>query len=304
MSSHMIKYLTLVLPFFIVSNLQAQTKKSSDSTTFSIQSEYLSDYIYNGRADSIKYPYQTTTASLHLANGLFSNFSASYLLTPGMKGFDFFELDLGYEYKIGKKIYGELYGTKYFYSGGSNLINGNISSDIGASLNYDFNYFQFNNTIDVFFTNKSDIQFTPGIEKTIYFSSNNESSWSINPYVYSNFSSVNYYESNVSRRLNGPRGPRGGQATGTQLTSSTVVQNKGFKLLNTDFSVPLSYEGSHWLATFTPTYSIPYNKIETITTNTITSVTGSTTTKINSTPYSELHLKNQFYFQIGVTYKF
>jgi len=300
----MIKYLTLVLPFFIVSNLQAQTKKSSDSTTFSIQSEYLSDYIYNGRADSIKYPYQTTTASLHLANGLFSNFSASYLLTPGMKGFDFFELDLGYEYKIGKKIYGELYGTKYFYSGGSNLINGNISSDIGASLNYDFNYFQFNNTIDVFFTNKSDIQFTPGIEKTIYFKSNNESSWSINPYVYSNFSSVNYYESNVSRRLNGPRGPRGGQATGTQLTSSTVVQNKGFKLLNTDFSVPLSYEGSHWLATFTPTYSIPFNKIETITTNTITSVTGSTTTKINSTPYSELHLKNQFYFQIGVTYKF
>ena len=304
MSSHMIKYLTLVLPFFILSNLQAQTKKSSDSTTFSIQSEYLSDYIYNGRADSIKYPYQTTTASLHLANGLFSNFSASYLLTPGMKGFDFFELDLGYEYKIGKKIYGELYGTKYFYSGGSNLINGNISSDIGASLNYDFNYFQFNNTIDVFFTNKSDIQFTPGIEKTIYFSSNSESSWSINPYVYSNFSSVNYYESNVSRRLNGPRGPRGGQATGTQLTSSTVVQNKGFKLLNTDFSVPLSYEGSHWLATFTPTYSIPFNKIETITTNTITSVTGSITTKINSTPYSELHLKNQFYFQIGVTYKF
>jgi len=300
----MIKYLTLVLPFFIVSNLQAQTKKSSDSTTFSIQSEYLSDYIYNGRADSIKYPYQTTTASLHLANGLFSNFSASYLLTPGMKGFDFFELDFGYEYKIGKKIYGELYGTKYFYSGGSNLINGNISSDIGASLNYDFNYFQFNNTIDVFFTNKSDIQFTPGIEKTIYFSSNSESSWSINPYVYSNFSSVNYYESNVSRRLNGPRGPRGGQATGTQLTSSTVVQNKGFKLLNTDFSVPLSYEGSHWLATFTPTYSIPFNKIETLTTNTITSVTGTTTNKINSTPYSELYLKNQFYFQIGLTYKF
>ena len=304
MSSHMIKYLTLVLPFFIVSNLQAQTKKSSDSTTFSIQSEYLSDYIYNGRADSIKYPYQTTTASLHLANGLFSNFSASYLLTPGMKGFDFFELDLGYEYKIGKKIYGELYGTKYFYSGGSNLINGNISSDIGASLNYDFNYFQFNNTIDVFFTNKSDIQFTPGIEKTIYFSSNNESSWSINPYVYSNFSSVNYYESNVSRRLNGPRGPRGGQATGTQLTSSTVVQNKGFKLLNTDFSMPLSYENTHWLATFTPTYSIPFNKIETISTNTITSATGTTTNKVNSTPYSELHLNNQFFFQIGVTYKF
>ena len=299
-----IKYFSFVLPLFIVSILQAQTKKSSDSTTFSIQVDYLSNYSYNGRVDSIKYPYQTTTASLHLANGLFSNFSASYLLTPGMKGFDFFELDLGYEYKIGKKIYGEIYGSKYFYSGGSNLINGNITSDIGASFNYDFTYFQFNNLLDVFFTNKSDIQFTPGVEKTIYFGNADNSSWSINPYLYCNFSTVNYYESNVTRRLNGPRGPRAGPAIGPQLTSITVVQNKGFKLLNTDFSMPLSYENKHWLATFTPTYSIPFNKIETISTNTITSATGTTTNKVNSTPYSELHLNNQFFFQIGVTYKF
>ena len=290
-----IKYFSFVLPLFIVSILQGQTKKSSDSTTFSIQVDYLSNYSYNGRVDSIKYPYQTTTASLHLANGLFSNFSASYLLTPGMKGFDFFELDLGYEYKIGKKIYGEIYGSKYFYSGGSNLINGNITSDIGASFNYDFTYFQFNNLLDVFFTNKSDIQFTPGVEKTIYFGNADNSSWSINPYLYCNFSTVNYYESNVTRRLNGPRGPRAGPAIGPQLTSITVVQNKGFKLLNTDFSMPLSYENTHWLATFTPTYSIPFNKIETISTNTI---------KVNSTPYSELHLNNQFFFQIGLTYKF
>jgi len=299
-----IKYFSFVLPLFIVSILQGQTKKSSDSTTFSIQVDYLSNYSYNGRVDSIKYPYQTTTASLHLANGFFSNISASYLLTPGMKGFDFFELDLGYEYKIGKKIYGEIYGSKYFYSGGSNLINGNISSDIGASFNYDFTYFQFNNLLDVFFTNKSDIQFTPGVEKTIYFGNADNSSWSINPYLYCNFSTVNYYESNVTRRLNGPRGPRAGPAIGPQLTSITVVQNKGFKLLNTDFSMPLSYENTHWLATFTPTYSIPFNKIETISTNTITSATGTTTNKVNSTPYSELHLNNQFFFQIGVTYKF
>ena len=299
-----IKYFSFVLPLFIVSILQAQTKKSSDSTTFSIQVDYLSNYSYNGRVDSIKYPYQTTTASLHLANGLFSSFSASYLLTPGMKGFDFFELDLGYEYKIGKKIYGEIYGSKYFYSGGSNLINGNITSDIGASFNYDFTYFQYNNLLDVFFTNKSDIQFTPGVEKTIYFGNADNSSWSINPYLYCNFSTVNYYESNVTRRLNGPRGPRAGPAIGPQLTSTTVVQNKGFKLLNTDFSMPLSYENTHWLATFTPTYSIPFNKIETISTNTITSATGTTTNKVNSTPYSELHLNNQFFFQIGVTYKF
>ena len=59
----------------------------------------------------------------------------------------------------------------------------------------------------------------------------------------------------------------------------------------------MSFEDTHWLFTLTPTYSIPFNKIETITTNTVTSTTGSVTTKINSTPYSDLYLNNQFYFQ-------
>ena len=304
MNKVIIKYLLILFPYFIVFSLQAQKKKSSDSTTFSIQADYLSNYSYNGRVDSIKYPYQTTTASLHLANGLYSNFSASYLLTPGMKGFDFFEFDLGYEYNFGKKIYGELYASKYFYSSSANLINGNISSDIGASLNYDFKFFQFNNVLDLFFTHKTDIQYTPGVEKQIYISKSNKASWSINPYIYYNFSTVNYYESNVTRRLNGPRRQPGSNVVGPQVYSNTVVQDKGFKLLNTDLSVPFIFESNNFSATFTPIYSIPYNKIETLTTNTVTSVSGSTSTTINSTPYSELHLTNQFYFQIGFTYKF
>ena len=300
----MVRNLTLVFTFFLVSNLHAQTRKSSDSVTFSIQADYLSNYSYNGRVDSIKYPYQTTTVSMHLASGFYSNFSASYLLTPGMKGFDFFELDLGYEYKIGKKIYGELYGAKYFYSGEANLINGNISSDFGVSLNYDFTLFQFNNNLDIFFTNKMDIQYTPGIEKTIYFGNTKNGNWNLNPYLYCNFSTVNYYESNVIRNLNRSRRPPGKNVVVPKIASITEVQNKGFKLLNTDFSIPLSYEDSHWIFSLTPTYSIPFNKIETITTNTVTSVTGSVTTKINSTPYSDLFLNNQFYYQIGLTYKF
>lgn len=304
MNSNMIRYLTFIVLIFFVNDIQAQAKKSSDTATFSIQADYLSNYIYNGRVDSIKYPYQTTTVSLHLANGIFSNFSASYLLTPGMKGFDFYQLDLGYEYTIGKKIYGELYGVKYFYSGESNLINGNITTDFGISLNYDFTFFQFNNNFDVFFTNKSDIQYTPGIEKTIYLGIDKNSNWNVNPYLYCNFSSVNYYESNVIRNLNRLKRPPGKNVILPQIARKTEVQNKGFKLLSTDFSIPLTYEDTHWLFTLTPTYSIPFNKIETITTNTITSATGTVITKINSTPYSDLYLNNQFYFQIGVAYKF
>ena len=300
----MIRYLALFVTIFIASNLEAQVKKSSDLATFSIQADYLNNYSYNGRVDSIKYPYQTTSVALHLANGIYANFSASYLLTSGMKGFDFYELDLGYEYTIGKNVNGEIYGSKYFYAGDANLINGNISSDFGISLNYDFTYFQFNNNFDIFFTNKSDFQYTPGIEKIIYLGNTENAKWNLNPFLYCNFSTVNYYESTVIRNLNRPRRPPGKNPIGPQISSKTEVQNKGFKLLNTDFTIPLSFEDTHWLFTLTPTYSIPFNKIETITTNTITSPTGTVTTKVNSTPYSDLYLRNQFYFQIGVTYKF
>ncbi|MGI9137472.1 MAG: hypothetical protein ACR2IM_00380, partial [Sediminibacterium sp.] len=180
----------------------------------------------------------------------------------------------------------------------------NITSDFGASFNYDFNYFQLNNIVDIFFTNQSDFQYTPGIEKTIHLSINSDKSWSINPYFYCNFSSVNYYESNVTRRLNGQKRLSNINTIGPQLSSNTIVENKGFKLLNTDFSMPITYEDKHWMASFIPTYSIPFNKVVTTTTNTLTSISGTTTTKINSTPFSELHLNNQFYFQIGFTYKF
>ena len=300
-----IKYF-IFLPFLLIlTSVSGQSKKKSDSTSFSLQMDYLSKYIYNGRADSIKNSYQITTASLHLANGFFSNFSASYLLTQGSQRFDFFQLDLGYEYTLGEKIYGDIYGSKYFYSGQSNLLNGNITSDIGMRLNYDFKFFQLNTLTDIFFSGKTDFQFTPGIEKTIYLTKDNSSSLSINPYIYSTFSSLNYYESSVTRRLNGPNGPKGNKGIAAAvIQNNTTLIDKGFKLLNLDFSIPITYETHHWSLVLSPTYSNPFNKISTTTTTT-TPISGvPTTSTYNSTPYSELHLSNQFFYQISLIYKF
>jgi len=82
--------------------LFSQEAVKPKTTSFKIQLDYLSDYIYNGRADSVKYPYQITTASVNFANGMYVNFGADYLLTQGEKRFDFFQLDLGYEFDINK----------------------------------------------------------------------------------------------------------------------------------------------------------------------------------------------------------
>lgn len=289
-----------------LSSKAQETNEDKNKTKFKLQFDYLSNYAYNGRVDSIKSPYQTTSATLNLANGLYVTGAANYLLGNGQSRFDFFELDLGYDYSIGKKISGQLYGTKYFYSGNANLLNGNITSDIGASLNYDLGFLQFNNNIDLFFSNGSDFQYTPGIEKSIEIK-DGKGTWNITPGIYGNLSSINYYESVVNRRLNALKGPKNRLANLNLplITNTTTVDKPGFTFLAMEFTVPVSYEFENWTFTLNPTLAMPKNPIATtsvITTSLPTGITSSI--KENSTPYSELHLKNTFFVQLGLSYTF
>jgi hypothetical protein len=289
---------------FITLKVNAQAKSKSDTSYFKIQLDYLSNYAYNGRMDSVKSPYQTITASYHLANGWYGTGAANYLLENGQNRFDYFEFDLGYEYTIGDKITGELYGTKYFYNNNANLLNGNVSADIGGSFNYDLGLVQFNNTADVFFSNATDFQYNPGIEKNISFGNG---ACSVTPGIYANISSTNFYESVVNRRLNGVKGPKAKIATPTYplITNITTVKNPGIKLMDYEFSMPITYDVNNWNFTFTPTFTMPQNPIYTnsIITTTLANGTSSSLAN-NSTPYSERNLKNTFYFQFGISYKF
>lgn len=287
--------------------LFAQSISKQDTTTktsFKIQLDYLNNYVYNGRADSISSPYQITTATVNFANGIYSNFITNYLLTPDQSRFDFFELDLGYEYNLGKRISGEIYGSKYFYSNQSNLLNGDISSDFGATINYDLGLFQFNNTIDMFFSGKSDIQYMPGVEKSFEFGAKN-SNWEITPSIYSVFSTLNYYESVFIRKQNSQKNLKNKPAPPANIQSVTSLVDKGFKLVDMECSMPISYQTGALSFIFTPTLAIPFHPIKTITVNSTTLLNGNVNTNtIDSTPYTERNLTNQFYFQIGVNYKF
>lgn len=298
-------FFLLLLSFVVNAQPLRKANTKNDSTSFRIQTNYLSNYVYNGRADSLKAPYFYTTATMNFANGMYASFSLNYLLTPGQSGYDFSELDLGYNYALGEKLTGEIYGSKYFYSTGSNLISGNISSDLGFTINYDLAYLNFHNSFDIFFSNKADMQLIPGIEKEIMLSTNKENKFSITPGLYSSFSSLNYYESTINRRLNPLKNPKIIQVpiVGT-LQSSTTVDQKGFKFLDMEFTLPLSYDTKKWNFLFIPTYAIPFNKISTTSVNTSIINGVSKTVTINSTPYSENHLANTFFFDLGITYKF
>ena len=149
------------------------------------------------------------------------------------------------------------------------------------------------------------MQLVPGFEKEIVLNSSKHNTLSITPGMYGSFSSLNFYESTVNRRLNTFRNPKIKQApaSGT-LQSTTTVDNKGFKFLDMEITFPISYELKNWNISFIPTYAIPFNKITTTSVNT-TIINGvSKTVKLNSTPYSETHLANIFFFDFGITYKF
>lgn len=287
--------------FFFSCQLLAQSTDKTKTTTFKLQFDYLSDYVYNGRADSIKYPYQITTASVNFANGVYINLGADYLLTPGEERVDFFQLDLGYDFEIDKKWTGTVYGTKFFYSSQSALINGNISSDFGASINYDAGFLQMNNSLDVFFANKADLQWTTGFEKN-FTNEKNNSKWSFDPGVYANISSLNYYESEVSRRLR-PKNSGIKAANPINIISSTKTNQTGLKLMALECSFPMSYETEHIGFSIYPTYAIPFNAVTT-TTVTKNKANNNIINTVNSTPYSELNLDNRWYVQAGIYFKF
>ena len=281
--------------------LSAQDAVKPKTTTFKIQLDYLSDYVYNGRVDSIKYPYQITTASVNFANGVYLNLGADYLLTEGEKRFDFFQLDLGYEFDIDKKWTGSVYGTKFFYSSQSALLNGNISSDFGGTLSYDAGFVDLSNTFDVFFASKADIQYNLGFEKN-FSSEKGDSKFSFTPGLYGNFSSLNYYESEVTRRLR-PKNPAIKNPVTVNVISSTTANQQGIKFMSMELSLPIIYENKSFGFSIYPAYAIPYNAINT--TTTVRNVANNNIiNKVNSTPYSETHLQNRWYVQAGVFLKF
>jgi hypothetical protein len=72
----------------------------------------------------------------------------------------------------------------------------------------------------------------------------------------------------------------------------------------TELSLPISYESKQWGLEITPTYAFPFNKAITNSIVTTTSSSGTTTSSNNSTPYSENNLRNIFYLQAGVFFKF
>jgi hypothetical protein len=305
----------LVLSIFLFCSLKAFPQISLlDSTetrpyAFTAGMNYLSNYVYNGRSDSLKAPYIIPSITFQHNNGL-SLSAELYFLNNGVSnGFDFFELNGSYDFDIYKKLSGGINGTKYISNGSSESFIGSLNYVLGGFLNQDFRFFELNVGVDALVgSGKTDIRLSPGIERTWEWG-NEDKRFQISPSLYAIYSTLNYFEgftniknTNTRTRLKGRTPIAANQPT---ITSSTVVQNPGLTFMTYELSVPFTFETQKVGISFIPTFAMPKNPIYTNETTKVTFPNKTfTSTTIDDTYYSELYLSNVFYGQLNLYFKF
>ena len=126
--------------------------------------------------------------------------------------------------------------------------------------------------------------------------------WTIETSALVNFSTLHYYEDYTNRKAGRP-----GQIiqNTSSITSSTTVNNPGFTLLDYEINLPISYDTKTWGLTVNFTYALPKNSVYTTTVNNVNLTNGNSLVQtIDSMPYYEMNLKNIFFAELWVYFKF
>jgi len=314
-NSKKIVKLILVLSFLNY-NLNAQIKKEvvkdslkteiKDSITkksyFKFSASYLSNYVYNGRKDSIANPYITPSVGYFNKKGFDVSFSGYYLNVAKEHRFDFFSLDLNYNHEFTDNFSAGLVASRTFYNKSASTLSSNIKGNLGANADYDFGFIELFIEGDLLFSQKTDVALAIELEHEFCLKNGNDE-FKITPTFDVNLSTLYYYEGYLNNKIgkkilqNNPNIK--------SISAATTVDDNRFTLLDYEFSAPMSYQTKQFVFFVTPTYAIPKNTIytTTVTTTKLTSGIENVVTK-NSTTESELNLKQNFFVEFGLYYKF
>ncbi|MCX6194672.1 MAG: hypothetical protein NTX34_09375, partial [Cytophagales bacterium] len=116
------KILVLLFTVFLSLTGYSQVK----STNYSVGMNYLNNYVFNGRSDSLNMTYFIPSFTYENENGLTLNSDIYFISNSANKGFDFLELNAEYEFDIYKKLSGGVNATKFFSNGKSDSFIGNL----------------------------------------------------------------------------------------------------------------------------------------------------------------------------------
>lgn len=272
-----------------------QAKKQS---YFKIEVGFLSNNVFFGRKDSVPTPYITPSVGYYHKSGLYVNGLASYLPVSGESRFDLFTIEAGYAHKFGNFDL-QVTGNKFFYSSSSYNVESEIEADVVAAFDYNFKFIIPVLQGMAIFGPRTDYAASIGLEHSFYALKNK---LIITPSVMANASTQNYYNSYYELRRYAPprlkkllRLIRGDSIT-TSISANVIDASK-FKLLDYEFSLPVSYAFKNFTLTFTPVYALPTNPAQLhVVIKTLRGI------QLFNKTYAE-KLYNSFFFQAGIAYK-
>lgn len=281
---------TLLIVIFTFSlNSIAQEKSISDSAEKQpdeksyglVSTNYNSNIVFLGRKSSSVAPYLSAFAGYYHQSGLFINGGASYLTASGEKRIDLLTATTGYDFYL-KNFSGGISGTKYFFNNKSTTVKSELSGNVSAYMDYDFDLVDLYIEGSTYFSNTADFIAGAGVRHTFYAVSDN---LTITPTVYLNAGTQNYY-SDYSNNIRFGGSMMNGSNSQSMGTSMTVAGT--FKVLDYELSVPVSYNLKKLGVAITPVYAFP--------------VSPATITNDQNT-YKE-NLSNSFFWSLGLNYKF
>lgn len=293
-------FFTLVI---IAPGLQAQSTDSTKAATadsvkphkhsnFEIEMTYQSNNVYLGRKDSEVLQYYLPSITYNHKSGMYFTASAAYLHNSTESRIDVFTLEGGYAFDAG--IYsGDFTTTKYFYNSQSTSVTSGITFAVSYRNELDLGFITPYLTTSLDFGPTTDFNGSLGLEHEFAAFDNH---LKITPTFVANGSTLNFYDSYFRTR-------RFTKRNGTKVTTGTVritgiVQDAGtFRMLDYEFSLPLSYKAGHFTFSFTPSYALPVNPAI-VHVQSVYS-TGTTTNKT-----TKEKLENTFYWTLGVRYRF
>jgi hypothetical protein len=142
------------------------------ATYFMLGFDYLSNYIYMGRKDTLALPYYTPYIGYHMSNGLYAKAMMSYT-TAGNGRIDLVTLEAAYDHSFGDLATGA-YADKYFYNKASNSVRSLCKAAVGVYAQWTNDYIeplllveavQFANSRDFVLSFKADHEFDAMKEK-------------------------------------------------------------------------------------------------------------------------------------------
>jgi len=257
-----------------------ENKKDKDSTYFKASISFLTNSVYQGRKDSTAIPYLTPTLAYYNKGGWYIDASVSFN-TGKDGGIDNTTLEAGYDFDLIENLSGGVLASKYFFSHSSTAVRSEATGNISANLQYSPDILTLAASFDVTLGNKTDYSSTASLAHTFTVNINDSSDFSIEPEILMSFGTQNNYgvynQKTSSKKKSG---------------STLLASNAGkFKVLDYEFSVPLTYTAKKWGAFITPTFVIPVN--------------GLTYPQNNVIVQNALaKLSNSFYAEIGCYIKF